>query len=84
VTDDEKKVIKEIINKIKKPCPCSCTDVKGIKSQWPIGVCFSTLGGFKTLIGTTFCVLSACLILSCLIHQASVFIKMMLFDPEVD
>jgi hypothetical protein len=59
--DDEGKVIEEITNKMKKLVHVPVQTWKG----WsPSDLCrgwFSTLGGFKTLIGATFLVLGTCL-----------------------
>jgi hypothetical protein len=52
--DDEKKVIKEITDKMKQLAHVPVQTWKGWSPNDLFGVWFSTLGGFKTLIGTTF------------------------------
>jgi hypothetical protein len=65
--DDEGKVIKEITDKMKKLARVPVHTWKGWNPNNLFRGWFSTLGGFKTLIGTMFLVLGACLILPCLI-----------------
>jgi hypothetical protein len=67
--DDEGIVIKEITNKMKKLSHVPVQTWKGRNPNYLFGGWFSTLGGFKTLMGATFLVLAACLILPCLIEQ---------------
>jgi hypothetical protein len=49
--NDEKKVIKEITNKMKKLSHVPVQSWKGWSPKDLFGGWFSTLGGFKTLIG---------------------------------
>jgi hypothetical protein len=65
--DDEGKVIEEITEKMKKLAHVLVQTWKGWSPDDLFGGWFSTLGGFKTLIGATFLVLGACLMLPCLI-----------------
>jgi hypothetical protein len=73
--NDEKKVIKEITNKMKKLSHVPVQSWKGWSPKDLFGGWFSTLGGFKTLIGSTFLVLGTCLILPCLILLVLRFFK---------
>jgi hypothetical protein len=61
-TDDEGKVVKEITNKMKKLAHVPVQTWKGWCPSDLFRSWFSTLGGFKTLIGTAFLFLRACLI----------------------
>jgi hypothetical protein len=64
--DDEGKVIKKITNKMKKLARVPVQTWKGWSPNDLLGGWFSTLARFRTLIGTAFLVLGACLILPCL------------------
>jgi hypothetical protein len=63
--DDEGKVMEENTNHMKTLAHVPAHTWKGWSPSDLFGGWFSTLGGFKTLIGTTFLVLRACLISPC-------------------
>jgi hypothetical protein len=65
--DDEGKVTEEITNKMKKLVHVPVQTWTGWSPNDLFGDWFSTLGGFKTLIGAMFLVLGVCLISPCLI-----------------
>jgi hypothetical protein len=60
--DDERKIIKEITDNIKKLAHVPVQTWKGWSPNDLFWGLFSTQGGFKTLIGVLFLVLGACLI----------------------
>jgi hypothetical protein len=67
VYSDEEKVTKEITDKIKKLAHVPVQTWKGQSPSYLFGGWFSTLDGFKTLVGARLLVLGPCLILHYLI-----------------
>jgi hypothetical protein len=61
--DDEGKIIKEIIDQMRKITHVPVQTWKGWNPGELFGGCLSTFGGFKTLISVILLILGACLIL---------------------